>query len=264
MVDKSVTSQLALSGMNAKLKMQLDLTMPFSTKSQWALVVAKQPDEDSENEDGAGNRIGAVIYCFVKNSNPDCSESMFLAKLKQAGKTFYDGERPFYTHFASSVLYPESENSSPLLWIKACTYTNGDGDCGISTFLFAYDQTSDNFRIVFFNVTGRNQNQETRFIEHGLLAGHVIAVYPTGEAPYRYHVEVYKRGAIGDYEQILKYRGKTGYNDGNPLAVIDSQMLETLRRLGLWKTTDALPVPPKMPAACTRLVMRKNVEWCLP
>ena len=64
------------------------------------------------------------------------------------------------------------------------------------------------------------------------------------------------------YSRTLKYRGHTGYNDGNPLAVIDSEMPETLRQLGLWKTGDALPVPPLMPGGCTRLVMRKGVEWC--
>jgi hypothetical protein len=75
-------------------------------------------------------------------------------------------------------------------------------------------------------------------------------------------VEVYSRIADGEYSRVLKYRGNTGYGDGNRLAVIDSEMPETLRRLGLWKTGDALPVPPSMPRECTRLVMRKGVERC--
>ena len=65
---------------------------------------------------------------------------------------------------------------------------------------------------------------------------------------------------------VLSHR--TGFRnwrgDGNPLAVIDSEMPETLRRLGLWKEGDALPVPPRMPQRCTLLVMRKGVEWCEP
>jgi hypothetical protein len=61
---------------------------------------------------------------------------------------------------------------------------------------------------------------------------------------------------------VLRYRGDTGYGDGNPLAVIDSEMPETLRRLGLWKTGDPLPVSPRLSGGCTRLVMRKSVEWC--
>jgi hypothetical protein len=39
-------------------------------------------------------------------------------------------------------------------------------------------------------------------------------------------------------------------------------MPETLRRLGLWKDGDPLPVPEKMPAGCATLFMRKGVEWC--
>jgi hypothetical protein len=73
-----------------------------------------------------------------------------------------------------------------------------------------------------------------------------------------------KRTSDSGYLLALRYRGHTGYGDGNPFAVIDSEMPETLRRLGLLKTGDALPVPPRMPRACTRLVMRKSVEWCEP
>lgn len=139
-----------------------------------------------------------------------------------------------------------------------------NGNCGVSTFLLAYDQKTDRFRVVFFNMTGRNNNEETRFVEGGPLLGSVIVAYPTRDAPFRYFVEVYNRASNGEYSQALRYRGRTGYGDGNPLAVIDSEMPETLRRLGLWKTGDPLPVPPTMPAGCTRLVLRNALEWCEP
>jgi hypothetical protein len=74
--------------------------------------------------------------------------------------------------------------------------------------------------------------------------------------------EVYKRLSDSEYSRVLKYRGHTGYGDGNPLAVIDSEMPETLRQLGLWKIGDELPVQSRMPGRCTRLVIRKGVEWC--
>ena len=101
-------------------------------------------------------------------------------------------------------------------------------------------------------------------VEDGPLLGSVIVAYPTSDAPFTYFVEVYKRTSDSEYSRALRYRGHTGYGDGNPLAVIDSEMPETLRQLGLWKTGDALPVPPRMPAGCTRLVMRKGVERCEP
>jgi hypothetical protein len=34
---------------------------------------------------------------------------------------------------------------------------------------------------------------------------------------------------------VLRYRSATLYNDGNPLAVIESEMPNIERRLGLWK-----------------------------
>ena len=113
-------------------------------------------------------------------------------------------------------------------------------------------------------MTGRNNNEETRFVENGPLLGSVIVAYPGSDAPFTYFVEVYKRISDSEYSQVLRYRGNTRYGDGNPLAVIDSEMPETLRRLGLWKTGDTLPVPPRMPGGCTRLVMRKGIEWCEP
>lgn len=80
-------------------------------------------------------------------------------------------------------------------------------------------------------LTGRNNNQETRFVERGPLQGNVIVDYPTQDAPYTYWIEVYNAGESSQYVQILRYRGRTGYGDGNPLAVADSEMPEILRRL---------------------------------
>jgi hypothetical protein len=114
-----------------------------------------------------------------------------------------------------------------LLRIKSCTMGSANGDCGVST----------------------------RFIEHGPLLGSVIVAYPTNDAPFVYFVEIYKQVSGSEYSRVLRYRGNTRYGDGNPLAVIDSEMPGTLRRLGLWKTGDALPGPPSMPGGCTRLVM---------
>jgi hypothetical protein len=150
----------------------------------------------------------------------------------------------------------------PLLRIQTCTTRGATGNCGASTFLFVYDRKAERFRVVFFNILGTSNNRETRFIENGPLLGSVVVAYPTDDPPFTYFVELYKRISDSEYSRVLRYRGNTGYGDGNRLAVIDSQMPETLRRLGLWKTGDALPVPPHMPKGCTRLIMRKSVEWC--
>jgi len=263
--DRAVVAKLsARFGINSKVIAHLDLTQPFQTKSQWSFVAAKQPDEESSVEDGAGNPRGAISLCLVKNHEPDCSEEIFLARYREKKISFDPGPGPFYELFASEIVFAGPGRTLPLLSIKSCTMRGANGDCGVSMFLFAYDQQADRFRVVFFNVMGRNNNQEARFVENGPLLGAVIVAYPADHAPFGYFVEVYKRTPDDEYSQILRYRGRTGYGDGNPLAVIDSEMPETLQRLGLWKTGDALPVPSRLPKGCTRLVMRKGVEWCDP
>ena len=264
-IDQAVISKLSIQfGINSKVMTHLDLTQSFQTKSRWTLVAAKQPDEESSAEDGAGNRRGAVSLCFVENNEPDCSEETFLAKYREDKISIDSGPGPFYELFMSDVVFAGPGRTLPLLRIKSCTMNGANGNCGVSTFLFAYDRKAERFRVVFFNMTGRNNNQETRFVENGPLLGSVIVAYPTSDAPFTYFVEVYKRTFDSEYSLALGYRGHTGYGDGNPLAVIDSEMPETLRRLGFWKAGDALPVPPSMPGGCTRLVMRKGVEWCEP
>jgi hypothetical protein len=251
-------------GIHSEVIRHLDLTEPFKTNSRWSLVVAKQPDEESQEEDGAGNRRGSFSLCFVQNEQPNCSEAMFLAKYREENIGFALKERPFYELFLSDIVFSDPGRTLPLLRIKGCTMPGANGNCGVSTFLFAYDPKTDNFRPVFFNMTGRNNNQEARFIENGPLLGSVIFASPTTNAPFGYFIEVFKRVSEYEYSLVLKYRSNTRYGDGNPLAVIDSEMPETLRRLGLWKEGDALPVPARMPLGCSRLVMRKGVEWCEP
>lgn len=75
-------------------------------------------------------------------------------------------------------------------------------------------------------------------------------------------IEVYAPGNSGRYARILRYRSHTGYGDGNPLPVIDSEMPAILERLGLWKPGDALPVPEPLPANCGRLILNRGEEWC--
>jgi hypothetical protein len=264
-IDQAVISKLSAQfGINSKVIVHLDLTQTFQTRSRWILVAAKQPDEESSVEDGAGNRIGAVSLCFVENEEPDCSEDMFLAKYREEKVSFVSGEPIFYELFASDVVFSGPGRTLPLLRIKSCMNRGANGNCGVSTFLFAYDRKAERFRVVFFNIMGRNNNQEARFVENGPLLGSVVVAYPTDDPPFTYFVEVYRPISDGEYSRVLRYRGHTGYGDGNPLAVIDSEMPETLRRLGLWKAGDALPVPANMPRGCVRLVMRKSVEWCEP
>jgi len=84
-------------------------------------------------------------------------------------------------------------------------------------------------------------------VEGGPLQGDMIVDYPTEHAPYTYWVEVYRAGKSGRHFRVLRYRGRTGYSDGNPLAVADSEMPEILRHLGLWQPGDTLAVSAHLP-----------------
>lgn len=257
-IEKRVISKLwAQYKIHSKVIQRLDLTEPFRTRSQWTLIVAKQPDNESSATNGFGDPMGAIYFCFVKQEDPDCSHEIF----RTADKYSRD---PFYQVFSADVVHAGPEKTLPLLRTKTCGTGGVTGNCGVTTYLLTYDQSADRFRAVFSNVQGRNNNEETRFIESGPLLGHVIVVYPTDNAPFTYFVEIYKQSPGGQYAQVFKYRGATGYADGNILAVIDSQMPETLRRLGLWKEGDPLPLPPRLPRGCATLVLRKGLAWCQP
>jgi hypothetical protein len=99
-------------------------------------------------------------------------------------------------------------------------------------------------------------------MQAGPLQGDVIVAYPTAHAPYTYWIEVYGPHESGRYTQLLRYRGHTGYGDGNPIPVIDSEMPAILRHLGLWHPGDPLPTPARMPSSCRRLSLRGGEEWC--
>ncbi|MFG6486739.1 hypothetical protein ACG04R_08660 [Roseateles sp. BYS78W] len=259
-IDRAVLDHLAATaGMHARIAAHLDLTAPFHTASRWTLVIAKQPDEEGLDVSGVGDREGAVRVCFVHDDRPDCGDAPFLAPYRQRGLPLPAGPL-LYELFDSRIVHDHA--GRPLLSIKACSAHGGNGSCGISTVLFEHDAAQDRFRVVFSNLTGSNNNQETRFIEQGPLRGAVVVAVPTPTAPFVYRVELFRRGAEGTYQLALGYRGHTGYGDGNPLPVIDAEMPALLARLGLWTAGDPLPPPPALPAACTRIFLRHDVEWC--
>lgn len=253
-VDRSVIAALSHQGVTKPTVVShIDLTETFGTATQWTFVAVQdggQPAEDFEDH-------GPIVLCLVKAVSPDCA--LHLYEHVRGDMPWFD--TPYHL-FAGSVVYANPNKSSPLLFLKVCGAVSGDGDCGIATALYKYDKGTDHFIGVFQNLTRRNNNQATRFVESGPLQGDVIVNNPTENAPYTYWLEVYRAGDSGKYDRILRYRGLTGYSDGNPLAVADSEMPEILRRLGLWKPGDPLPVPAHLPKGCHDLFMRHGEEWC--
>lgn len=265
--DRAVLGALSKQyGTSSAVLAHLDLTAPFRTRSPWMLVVAQELPHPSRSPDDI-DAFRAVSVCFVKGEVPDCSEQAVQDGFKARGFDLAasppgTGTRPFYHLLDSRIVFRGPARTKPLLLLKACSWHGVDGSCARSTLLYDYDHAADRFRLVFLGVEGTNNNQETRFMESGPLRGDVVAVYPTSNAPYTYFVDVYRPDAVGRYVSTLHFRGRTGYGDHNPLAVIDSEMPEILGRLGDWKRGDALPAPAQMPQGCRRLMLRDGVEWC--
>jgi hypothetical protein len=84
-------------------------------------------------------------------------------------------------------------------------------------------------------------------------------VEPTQNAPFGYWVSVNALASNGAYQEILRYRSATTYGNGNPLAVIDSEMPNIQHRLGLWKPGAPLPIPAD---GCTKPRLVRMELWC--
>jgi hypothetical protein len=247
-VDRSVIAALSRQGVTKpRVVSHIDLTEPFGSATQWTFIAVQdggQAIPDFEDH-------GPIFLCLVKADTPDCALHLY----QQADDT------PYHL-LAGSVVYANQNKSSPLLFLKVCGEEGPNGNCAIVTALYKYDKGADQFIRVFLNLTGRNNNQATRFVESGPLQGDVIVANPTENAPYTYWIEVYRAEDSGQYGRILRYRGLTGYSDGNPLAVADSEMPEILRRLGFWQSGDPLPIPAHLPKGCRDVFMRHGEEWC--
>ena len=254
---RAVASALTKAGFAAaKVISDIDLTAPFRTPSPWRLVVIRKEDAPPP-EAAMLEEHGPLNICFLNGSTPHCSRGF---SWRIPGEPRWFGT-PYHV-LATRVVYAGRDESKPRLLLRFCGVQNGYGTCGTATALYRYARRSNRFVREFLNVKGRDNSPSTRFVEQGPLRGDVIVDYPTAHAPFAYWVELYREGKSGRYVRVLRYRGHTGYADGNLLEVADSEMPEILRRLGLWHPGEPLPVPAHLPRGCSHLVLRNEEEWC--
>jgi hypothetical protein len=213
----------------------IDLTKPFHAKGSWQFVV-RGNGSDPESDDFPG----PLHFCFVRNGEATCSET----------------EQNYLV--SSDVVYPTPTSDEPLLTVVANINRGGPGGC-CTTFIWAYNAKADRFDQIFVRGSGHNNNGEVRVVTNGSLAGDIVISIPPRHAPYRYGIAVY-RLEKSHYSEILNYEGKSRYDDGNPLPVIDAEMPQILSRLHLWTPGDVLPSPAR--TRCAKLEMRNQVEWC--
>jgi hypothetical protein len=134
----------------------------------------------------------------------------------------------------------------------------GDGDQLVVTQLLAYDAQDDRFERIYAHMTGTNNNEEVRFVSGGPLRGDVISAEPTRGEPFAYWIDVNRFAPPHTYRTALRFRSATRYGDGNRLAVIDSEMPNIERRLGLWRP--GLPLP--LPQGCPKPQLKRGALWC--
>ena len=230
----------------------LDLAGPFGTRSPWQLTVSQGPEVQDPGDNEAP---GVLTLCLRRGASGPCDPAL-REMLSAPGPDAYFAE-PHYLNLAR-IVRPHGAARAPMLLVQTASVHAGDGDQAVLTQALAYAPYADRFKRVYEHVTGANNDQETRFIASRPLQGDIVSVDPTEDAPFGFWVVVSAPSPAGAYRQVLRYRSATRYADGNPLAVIDSEMVGIEQRLGVWRAGMALPVP----AGCVRPRLLRGELWC--
>lgn len=234
----------------------LDLAKSFATRSPWRITVRQGPPIADPIMGGNERVAGPLALCLSRDGGRTCDPAVGDS-LRLPG----DDDTYAEPHYLDRLAIVRPRPDRPLLLVQLASLHSVNGNQRVGAELYAYDRKADRFRRVYRHMTGRNNNEEVRYVAAGPLRGTVMAAEPTRDAPYAFWITVDRLGAAGAYRQVLRYRSATRYADGNPLAVIDSEMPGIEWRLGLWQPGR----PPPLPAAgCTapRLVGREL--WCGP
>jgi hypothetical protein len=229
----------------------IDLAKPFGTHAPWQFI-ASQAQSGPESGGLRDTDPGTVFPCMTADNSRTC-----LPDTGSALRGTDNADEFSEPHFLLDARIVHASDRA-LFLLKLGSVQADDGDQIRGTQVYAYDRTRDSFAIVYAHRTGNNNNQEVRFIADGRLQGDIISVEPTQDAPFAYWVSVNSIGAAGSYKEVLRYRSATAYGDGNPLAVIDAEMPNIQRRLGVWKA--GMPLPAPRDCATPHLV--KSVLWC--
>ncbi|WP_206239665.1 hypothetical protein [Novosphingobium terrae] len=221
--------------------------------SAWRFTATQGPDVPDPVMDG-DPVPGVIKLCLSKDGGHHCSPALpDLLKISADKDDIYNEP---HSLFDSRIVYPRE--GSPLLLVGVASTRAVNNDARIGFAALTYDKAKDGFTLAYRANTGHNNNQEIRYIESGPLRGAIIWAEPTSNAPFGFWITVSKPGPTGTYVQALRYRSATRYGDGNPLAVIDSEMPNLMGRLGLWHAGQKLPTPAK----CANPHLKAQALWC--
>ena len=231
----------------------IDLAKPFATRSAWRFTATQGPEIDDPAGLPSDKAPGAVLLCLRKDAGPCDPQLQGTLRAGSGDDVFAE---PHYLNKAEIVHGPAGR---PLLLVQTASVHSGDGDQLVFTQALAYRHDTDRFVRVYGHSTGRNNNQEVRFIAAGPLKGDIIAAEPTEKAPFGFWISVSSLASADTYKEVLRYRSATRYGDGNPLGVIDSEMPNIELRLGVWRPGSPLPLPA---GACPKPRLKEMALWC--
>lgn len=229
----------------------IDLKAAFHTRSAWVFKATQGPEIDDPVM-GDGKAPGPVTLCLSRDGGRTCDPAVTGAFSRA------DADDLFGQSHELLDARVEATPDRPVLLVRTGTLLSANGDQGVRTQILTYDRVKDAFSIAYDQVTGHNNNQEVRLMSSGPLRGDVVSAVPTENKPFGYWMTVSRLTSAG-YRQILRYRSATHYGDGNPLAVIDSEMPNIQMRLGKWHPGQPLPLPA---GKCPRPHLVKTVLWC--
>ena len=240
-----------------KVIASIELSKPFGARSTWRLVATQGPigpDPVVPEETAPGK----IRLCLERRGSARCAVKLptMPAWLTSPPDELWGEAR--YLRIARLV-YPQGASRAPLLLLQTASAHGGDGGQEVFTQAYAYRAASDGFVRIYAHESGTNNNQQVRYVPAGPLAGDIISAEPTEHAPFGFWITVSRMTPDYRYEQVLRYHSATGYNDGNGLAVIDSEMPNILQRLGFWRPGSPLPLPK---GRCARPRLKHMELWC--
>lgn len=234
----------------------LDLRQAFGTRSDWSFSASQEPPIPDPFGWTGDEVPGRISLCLAKASDSRC-DARLQERLFDTSDIGLFSERHYLK--TAEIVYPHGAAGRPLLLVAVASLHSGDGDQTVLTQALAYRVAIDGFTVVYQHSVARNNNQETRYIASGRLHGDIISVEPASTAPFGYWVSVDRLAWQSGYRRILRFRSATTYDDGNPLPVIDSEMANIQRRLGVWHHGLPLPLPD---TSCPRAHLVHLELWC--
>lgn len=236
-----------------KVIARIDLSRPFHLPPGASFIATQGPEVDDPVYEGE-KAPGLIHLCLRFALSAPCAPDLDDALKQNWPADSFSSIR--YLEIGR-VEFPNGAAKAPLIHLQVSSFHSGDNDQRRVAEIFV--RRGGRFEVAYRENIGNNHNEEVRYIRSGPLKGSIIAALSPYGPPFSYVLKVSRLTTDYRYKQVLRYRSATIYGDGNPLAVIDSEMPNILRQLGLWHTGQPLPLPS---SPCPHPHLVKTELWC--